>query len=77
MNLDQSSIQRLLSLNDTQLRLVLKKLAAENGIDLSGFSLGAAELAHLRSLLGMATPQQIQQLLNQFSGKGRGPSEPS
>lgn len=68
MTLDQSSIQRLLSLNDTQLRLVLKKLAAENGIDLSGFSLGAAELSQLRAMLSMATPEQVRQLLNQFSG---------
>ena len=68
MNLDQNSIQRLLSLNDAQLRLVLKKLAAENGIDLSGFSLGAAELAQLRTMLSMATPEQVQQLLTRFSG---------
>ena len=66
MNLDESSVKRLLALNDAQLRMVLRRLAADYGVDLSGFSLGAQELAQLRSILSVANSQQIEQLLTQF-----------
>lgn len=67
MNLDQNSLQRLLSLNDAQLRRVLKGLAADYGVDLSAFPLGDADLARLRSVLAAASPQDVEQFLNQFS----------
>ena len=66
VNLDPNSIQRLLALNDNQLRKVLRQLAADYGVDLSAFPLGEQELARLRSILAVASPQEIQQLLNQL-----------
>ena len=66
MNLDQNSVRKLLALNDTQFRMVLRKLVADYGVDLSEFPLGADELAQIRSLLSVADPQQIEQMLAQF-----------
>ena len=66
MNLDQNSVRKLLALNDTQLRMVLRKLAADYGVDLSDFPLGADELAQIRGLLSVADPQQIEQMLARF-----------
>ena len=66
VNLDQNSVKKLLALNDAQLRMVLRRLAADYGVDLSGFPLGAEDLARIRGVLSMADPQQVEQLLAQF-----------
>ena len=66
MTLDQNSIQRLLALNDTQLRMVLRKLAADYGVDLSGFALSHEELAQLRAMLSVATPEQVEQFMQEL-----------
>lgn len=66
VTLDQNSIQRLLALNDMQLRMVLRKLAADYGVDLSGFALSHEELEQLRAMLSVATPEQIEQFMQEL-----------
>lgn len=68
VTLDQSSVQKLLALNDMQLRLVLRKLAADYGVDLSGFALSHEELEQLRAMLSVATPEQIEQFMQDLPG---------
>jgi hypothetical protein len=59
MKLDKKAVQRLLALNDEQLRQVLLRLAGENGIDLSGVNVGASDMAGVRQALRMATQEDI------------------
>ena len=59
MKLDQGAVRRLLALNDAQLQAVITRLAGENGIDLSGFSIRPDDIAGVRRALSMATDEDI------------------
>lgn len=57
--LDKRSIDMLLSLDDARLALVIKKLAADAGIDPENVKLGQSELAGIRAALGGANENDI------------------
>ena len=59
MMLDKRAIDMLLSLDDARLGLVIKKLAADAGIDPSALNLGEKELSGLRAALSVATDSDI------------------
>lgn len=59
MKLDKQAIQRLLALNDQQLSAVIRRLAGDNGIDLSGISIRPDDIAGVRLALQMATDEDI------------------
>lgn len=59
LKLDPKAVERLLALNDEQLRKVLLRLAEENGIDLSGSTLPIDDMASVRQVLRMATQEDI------------------
>jgi hypothetical protein len=66
MKLDKRAVERLLMLNDEQLRQVLLRLAGENGIDLSGVTLRADDIAGVRQALRMATDADIAKAAEQL-----------
>ena len=59
MMLDKRAIDMLLKLDDARLSLVIKKMAADAGIDPSTINFGANELAGLRAALSVATDSDI------------------
>ena len=59
MMLDKRAIDMLLCLDDAKLALVIKKLAADAGIDPSAVNLGEKELSGLRAALSTATDSDI------------------
>jgi hypothetical protein len=59
MKLDKKAIERLLALNDAQLRAVILRLAGENGIDLSGVAIRPDDIQGVRRALQMATDEDI------------------
>ena len=59
MMLDKRAIDMLLTLDDARLALVIKKLAADAGIDPSALNFGEKELSGLRSALSVATDSDI------------------
>jgi hypothetical protein len=66
MKLDQKAVQRLLALNDDQLRTVITRLAGENGIDLSGIQIRPDDIRGVRQALQMATDEDIQRAAAQL-----------
>lgn len=64
MKLDPKSLDRLLKLNDDQLRGVILKLAASKGVDVSGLRLGPAELQMIRAALGSASGEDLQKVVD-------------
>lgn len=66
MKLDKNAVERLLALNDDQLRQVLLRLAGENGIDLSGMSIRADNIAGVRQALRIATDEDITKAAQQL-----------
>ena len=71
MQLDQKSLERLLKLSDDQLRVVLGKLLAEYGVDVSRVPLAQMDMTALRSVLAAATDEDISRFLQAFGGGRR------
>ena len=70
MKLDKKSLDRLLALNDDQLRTVLRGLLKEYGIDPSGIPLDQFDMGKLKSALSGATDEDIQKFTAMLSGMG-------
>ena len=71
MQLDQKSLERLLKLNDDQLRSVLEKLLTEYGVDVSRVPLRQMDMTALRSVLAAATDEDISRFLQSLGGGRR------
>lgn len=72
MQLDKKSLDRLLSLNDAQLKRVLAGLLAEYGIDPSAVPLDQFDMSRLRATLAQATDEDIKKFTAMLSGGGEG-----
>ena len=68
MQLDRNSLDRLLRLNDDQLRGVLGKLLVEYGVDVSRVPLQQMDMKALRAVLAAATDEDITRFLQSFGG---------
>ena len=69
MMLDKHAIDMLLTLDDTRLALVIKRIASDAGIDPDAIKLGEKELSSLRKALSGATDSDIAragELLKQY-----------
>lgn len=66
LQFDREALNRLLSLGDRELKFVITKLAAENGIDLSGFNVSADDIAGARRALSEASDEEIAQIAAQI-----------
>jgi hypothetical protein len=72
MKLDRKSLNRLLALNDAQLRAVIDKLATEYGLDLSAFRVRPGDLNGLRNAIRNATDEDLLKLTEQLRKGGKG-----
>ncbi len=66
MQFDRQSLERLLSLNDRQLALVITKLAAQNGIDISSFNIDPRDIASVRRALSSASDADLMRVKEQY-----------
>ena len=67
MQLDRDAVERLLGMNDTQLKLLIKKLATEAGLDLSAFNISSNDISSLRNALAKASDEDIAKAAEQLS----------
>jgi hypothetical protein len=72
MQLDRKSLDRLLRLNDEQLRGVLGKLLAEYGVDVSRVPLQQMDMTALRAVLSSATDEDVSRFLQMMGGASGG-----
>ena len=72
MQLDKKSLDRLLKLNDDQLRGVLGKLLAEYGVDVSRVPLRQMDMTALRAVLSAATDEDITRFMQMLGGGASG-----
>lgn len=72
MQLDRNAIERLLSMNDSQLKYIITKLAVDNGLDLSTFNITSTDIDSIRRALQGATDEDLARATEQLSrGKRR------
>ena len=54
MTLDKNTLDKILNLDDNQLIMIIKSIAAKNGIDIKNMNITKEQLASLRSALSGA-----------------------
>ena len=72
MQLDQKTLQRLLSMDDRQLTAVIRSLAENSGLDLSQFQIRPNDINSIRSALSGATEQDIARAAEQMRAFRKG-----
>lgn len=76
MQLDRQALNKLLTLNDRQLMLLIGRLAAESGINPADFNIDPSSIESIRSALRTATDDDLRRIAEQYeaskaNGKGR------
>lgn len=67
MQFDKDAVERLLEMNDSQLKFLIKKLATEVGLDLSAFNISSNDVSSIRNALANASNEDIARAAEQFS----------
>ena len=66
MQIDRKSLERLLTLNDRQLGLIITKLASESGIDPATLNINPIDIASVRRALSSATDEDLKNIASQY-----------
>ena len=59
MQIDREALEKLLNLNDRQLKTIITRLAAESGIDPSEFQIDPKNIESIRAALRSATDEDL------------------
>ena len=68
MQLDRKTLDRMLSLNDDQLKGIILSLAESSGLDLSAFNISPNDIKSIRNALSGATDEDIRRATEQMRG---------
>ncbi len=74
MQIDRESLEKLLTLNDRQLKVVINRLAAESGIDPATFNINTSDIQSIRRALMSASDAdlaRVAEMYEQNKKKGR------
>ena len=72
MQINRENLDKLLSLNDRQLKMMIQRIAVQGGIDPKDFNIDANSIDSIRKVLGSATDADIQRIADQYqNGKKR------
>ena len=72
MQINRDNLNKLLSLNDRQLKAMITKIAVQGGIDPAEFNIDTSNIQSIRQVLGSASDEDIARIAEQYeSGKLR------
>jgi uncharacterized protein YihD (DUF1040 family) len=66
MEIKRENVDKLLSLNDWQLKMIIQKIANESGIDPSQFNIDTNSIDSIRKALSSATDEELRQVAEQY-----------
>ena len=66
MKIDRKTLDKMLSLNDEQLKALIRTLADNSGLDLSGFNISTSDISGIRKALTNATDGDIAKAAEQL-----------
>lgn len=66
MQINRENLDKLLSLNDRQLKMMITKIAAQSGIDPAQFNIDANNIKSIRKVLGSATDEDIARIAREY-----------
>ena len=67
MNINRENLDKLLSLNDFQLKMMINKLAAQGGIDPKDFNIEPSSIESIRRVLSSATDADLERIATQYA----------
>ena len=71
MQLDREALDKLLTLNDRQLMLIIQRLAAQSGIDPAEFNIDPKSIESIRSALSSASDEDLKRVAEQYEANRR------
>ena len=66
MEIDRNALDKLLKLNDTQLKLVIRNLAASSGIDPKDFNINPSDVSSIRRALSSVSDEELCQIARTY-----------
>ena len=66
MQIDREALNKLLTLNDRQLKLFISKLAADSGIDPADFNINPRDIESIRQALTSATDRDLARIAEAY-----------
>lgn len=66
MEINRDNLNRLLALNDRQLKMIITTLAAQSGIDPAEFNIDTGSIESIRRALGSATDADLKRVAEQY-----------
>ena len=72
MEINREAIDRLLSLNDRQLKAIVQNLARESGIDPAQFNIDTQSIESIRCALGSASDADLKKIAEQYEANKKG-----
>jgi hypothetical protein len=66
MQINRDNLNKLLSLNDRQLKAMINKIAVQGGIDPAQFNIDPNSIQSIRQALGSATDEDIERIAEQY-----------
>lgn len=73
MQIDRAALEKLLTLNDRQLKSVIQGLIVQSGIDPAEFHINPQDIQSIRQALGSASDEDLKKIADQYeAGRRRG-----
>lgn len=71
MQIDRQALDKLLTLNDRQLKTIMLRLAAESGINPADFNIDPSSIESIRNALRTATDEDLSRIAEQYEANRR------
>lgn len=66
MQINRENLEKLLSLNDRQLKMIVQRLAAQSGIDPKALNIDTGSIESIRRALSSATDADLTRIAEQY-----------
>ncbi len=66
MQIDREALDKLLTLNDRQLKMIIQRLAAQSGIDPAQFNMDPKSIDSIRYALQNASDEDLKRVAEQY-----------
>ena len=66
MQINRDGLEKLLAMNDLQLKMIISRLVAESGIDPAQFNMDTGSIESIRRVLGSASDDELRRIAEQY-----------
>ena len=67
MQINRDGLEKLLAMNDLQLKMIISRLVAESGIDPAQFNMDTGSIESIRRVLSSATDADLERIATQYA----------